>query len=354
MYYSIVSDKELFHSFTIKESDFYALISYEEKDKHAVFELLRRQFFQEHPQYPEGDDIISQFNVSVLDDDGALYYADLKSSTFVRQGSIKLSDFIGQLSKLDAAHTAVAQKRRDIKEKYHENTLLRRCSLIPGYKKFCYFDAEYEIKIPFRLRTGIMERQKPLLVYLHGAGALGEDNFSQFVEFKAVCGRIKKDCFVLLPQQSNTFAEENYENLNVFTKALKNLIDLLIRNYPIDTNRIYLTGISMGGACVWYSLYNCSNFYAAGIPLMGYMPDAYSSVFRKENFAGGKIWAGHAKDDTLVPLDSDVNIYNKIKDVCTIKLSLYNKGGHRMMSRFYRREKWQEWLFSQSRDNKTN
>lgn len=62
---------------------------------------------------------------------------------------------------------------------------------------------------------------------------------------------------------------------------------------------------------------------------MGYMPDAYSSVFRKENFSGAKIWAGHAKDDKLVPPDSDVNIYNKIRDVCTIKLSLYDKGGHK-------------------------
>lgn len=353
MYYSIVSNKELFRRFTIKESDRYALISFEEKDKQAVFDLLRQQFFQEHPQYPSGDDIISQFNVGVLDDDGTLYYADLKSGSFIRQGSMKLSSFFEQLSKLDSTHAAIAQKRSDIQETYHENTLLRRRSLIPGYKKFCYFDAEYGIKIPFRLKTGNAERKKPLLVYLHGAGALGEDNFRQFVEFKAVCGRIKKDHFILLPQQSSVLAEENGENINVFTRVLKNLIDILIRSYPIDTNRIYLTGISLGGAGVWYSLYNCPNFYAAGVPLMGYMPDAYSSVFRKENFSGAKIWVGHAKDDKLVPPDSDVNIYNKIKDVCTIKLSLYDKGGHKMMRSFYRREKWQEWLFSQSRDNKS-
>ena len=216
MYYSIVSNKELFCRFTIKESDHYALISFEEKDKQAIFDLLRQQFFQEHPQYPSDDDIISQFNVGVLDEDGTLYYADLKSGSFIRQGSMKLSSFFGQLSKLDAAHAAIAQKRRDIQETYHENTLLRRRSLIPGYKKFCYFDAEYGIKIPFRLKAGDSERKKPLLVYLHGAG-------------------------------------------------------------------------------VWYSLYNCPNFYAAGVPLMGYMPDAYSSVFRKENFSGARIYAGTPK-----------------------------------------------------------
>ena len=186
----------------------------------------------------------------------------------------------------------------------------------------------------------------------HGAGALGEENVKQFAEFKTAVGRIKRDCIVLLPQQSSAFAEENAENLKIYAKSLKNMIELLALSYPIDTSRIYLTGISLGGACVWYSLYNCPGFYAAGIPLMGYMPEAYSVVFRKENFAREKIWAGHAKDDKLVPADSDINIYNRIKDVCSIKLSLYDQGGHRMMRAFYRKEQWQEWLFSQSKTTK--
>ena len=185
----------------------------------------------------------------------------------------------------------------------------------------------------------------------HGAGALGEDNVKQFVEFKTAVGRINQDCFVLLPQQSSAFAQENTENLEIYAKSLKNMIELLAQSYPIDTSRIYLTGISLGGACVWYSLYNCPGFYAAGIPLMGYMPEAYSSVFRKENFAGAKIWAGHAKDDKLVPADSDINIYNKIKDVCSIKFSLYDEDGHRMMRAFYGKEPWQKWLFAQHKGN---
>ena len=351
MYYLIVSNKDLFCDFIAKKANFCALIAFEEKDKLAVFDLLRRQFFAEHPQYPIGDDIISQFNVSVMEESGKLYYASLKSAVYVFQGNIKPSVYIEQLRKYDAAYTAAEQKRRAIKEIYCKNTLLRRCSLIPGYKKFSYFDAEYGIEIPFRFKTGKEKRKKPLLVFLHGAGALGEDNVKQFFEFKTAVGRIKQDCFVLLPQQSSAFAEENAANLEIYAKSLKNMIELLAQSYPIDTSRIYLTGISLGGACVWYSLYNCPGFYAAGIPLMGYMPEAYSSVFRKENFAGAKIWAGHAKDDKLVPADSDINIYNKIKDVCSIKFSLYDEGGHRMMRAFYGKEPWQKWLFAQHKGN---
>ena len=351
MYYIIVSNKDIFRSFIIKESEFYALISFEEKDKQIIFDLLRRQFFLEHPQYPVGDDIISQYNVSVLEESGKLYYADLKNATYVLQGNIKPSVYFGQLSKLDSARAAATQRQREIKEKYRKNTIVRKNSFIPKYKKFSYFDAECGIEIPFRLKTGNSKREKPLLLFLHGAGALGEDNVKQFIEFKTAVGRIKQDCFILLPQQSSVFAEENAENIDVYTKSLRNLIELLAHSYPIDKNRIYLTGISLGGACVWYSLYNCPKFYAAGIPLMGYMPEAYSSVFRKENFAKENIWAGHAKDDKLVPADSDINIYNKIKDICTIKFSLYDKGGHNMMRAFYAKEKWQEWLFAQRKDN---
>ncbi len=354
MYYIIVSNKDIFRSFIIKESEFYALISFEEKDKQLIFDLLRRQFFLEHPQYPVGDDITSQYNVSVLEESGKMYYADLKNATYVLQGNMKPSIYFGQLSKLDSARAAATQKQREIKEKYSKNTIVRKNSFIPGYEKFSYFDAEYGIEIPFRLKTGNSKREKPLFVFLHGAGALGEDNVKQFIEFKTAVGRIKQDCFILLPQQSSVFAEENSENINIYSKALRNLIELLAQSYPIDKNRIYLTGISLGGACVWYSLYNCQNFYAAGIPLMGYMPEAYSSVFRKENFAKEKIWAGHAKDDKLVPIDSDINIYNKIKDICAIKFSLYDKGGHKMMRAFYAKEKWQEWLFAQRKDNDQN
>ena len=352
MYYLIVTNKDLFRDFIAKEANFCALISFEGKDTQTVFDLLRRQFFQEHPQYPTNDGIITQYNVSITDDDGNLYYADLKSATFVLQGNIKPSVYFEQLDKLDASHAAAEQKRRKIKEKYRKNTLLRHRSLIPEYKKFSYFDAQYGIEIPFRLKTGKETHKKPLLVFLHGAGALGEENVKQFAEFKTAVGRIKRDCIVLLPQQSSAFAEENAENLKIYAKSLKNMIELLALSYPIDTSRIYLTGISLGGACVWYSLYNCPGFYAAGIPLMGYMPEAYSGVFRKENFAREKIWAGHAKDDKLVPADSDINIYNRIKDVCSIKLSLYDQGGHRMMRAFYRKEQWQEWLFSQSKTTK--
>ena len=153
MYYLIVNNKDLFRDFITKEASFYALISFDETDKQAVFDLLRRQFFQDHPQYPTNDGIISQCNVSIADDDGKLYYADLKSATFVLQGSIKPSVYFEQLGKLDAAHAAAAQKQREIKEKYRKNTLLLRRSLIPGYKKFSCFDAEYGIEIPFRFKT---------------------------------------------------------------------------------------------------------------------------------------------------------------------------------------------------------
>ena len=136
MYYLIVTNKDLFRDFIAKEANFCALISFEGKDTQTVFDLLRRQFFQEHPQYPTNDGIITQYNVSITDDDGNLYYTDLKSATFVLQGNIKPSVYFEQLDKLDASHAAAEQKRRKIKEKYRKNTLLRHRSLIPGYKNF--------------------------------------------------------------------------------------------------------------------------------------------------------------------------------------------------------------------------
>ncbi|HIU81857.1 MAG TPA: hypothetical protein IAB11_05155 [Candidatus Ornithoclostridium faecavium] len=53
-----------------------------------------------------------------------------------------------------------------------------------------------------------------------------------------------------------------------------------------------------------------------------------------------------------MPADSDATAYKKLKDVCDIKFSLYPDGGHKMMKKFYREEKWQEWMFAQKRTDK--
>lgn len=347
-YYAIVTDKDIFRDFVCEEREYCSLIYFEEKDKLTFSDLVLKQFFKENPQYGCGDNILTQFFVNVLNENGVSYIVNLMSGEFTESGRTSVKRFIGSFYR----HNAFLAKRKEksdlIKSRYGQNTVVNKRSPIPAYKKFTYFDAERGIEIPFRFSSGRKKGKKPLLVYLHGAGSTGSDNFRQLAEFMTSGIKLKEDCFVLLPQCS-CYTGENVRDINAFTLSVRSLVEKLAQSCPVDTDRIYVTGVSYGGACTWYSVYNNPGFYAAALPLMGYMPDAYSEAFDVRAFGRTKIWAGHAKDDKAVPADSDLNIYRKIKDVCDARLSLYEEGGHRMMKYFYRKEKWEEWMFAQKR-----
>ena len=345
-YLIAVKDKELFKNYLNEEHEYLSFASYEDKDKEDIYALLLKQFHKENPQYAAGDKILKWFYASAVDENGILYIINYINGNYSEYGTISHSRFRKAVLKQNDEIKKYTLKAKEIKDNYAENTIVRKSSLIPSYKKFSYFDACEGVELPFRFKECKGKDKKPLLVYLHGAGASGSDNFIQLAEFKTVGLNLKEDCFVLLPQCDN-FTGDNLSTINVYTRSIRSLIEDLAKSYPIDTDRIYITGISYGGACTWYSLYNNPGFYAAAVPLMGYFLDADADAFDVKTFKKEKIWAGHARDDEVISADSDIALCKKLKDVCDITLDVYAKGGHKMMKAFYRRNDWNEWMFSQ-------
>ncbi len=351
-YYSVVTDADIYRGFVTEKKKNSCLITFEDKDKDIIFGLFRTQFFKEYPQYVGDEGILGQFCVNVVEENGDMFTLSLSDGEYTKAGRCSLSQFRKKFASYDASLSEYKEKTALIKSRYAEGTIEYERSRIPRYKSFRYFDAETGIEIPCRFSIGKANVRKPLFIYLHGAGSLGTDNLKQFVEYKTVGISLKEDCFVLLPQCSG-FTGENLKDIKTYVATLKRLIKTLARTYPLDEDRMYVTGISFGGACTWYSVYDNPGFYAAAMPLMGYIPDAYSDFFEKDRFKDEKIWAAHAADDKVVPIDGDELIYGKIKDVCDIKFSAYEKGGHKMMHRFYLSEDWQKWMFAQRRNSKS-
>lgn len=342
-----VEDKELFAKYLYKEFEYLSLASFGEEDKKEICSLLCKEFYGKNPQYPIGDGIIKWFYSSAVDDNGVLYIVDFGNKKFTEYGRTSCAAFAKAVEMQNAERKRMSEKSRGIKNNFSENSVVYKKSFIPGYKKCSFFDADAGIEIPFRFRVCKGKEKRPLLVYLHGAGSLGNDNLKQFLEFAAVGIKPEEECFVLLPQCDN-FTGNNLSTINLYARSVRSLVGVLAASYPVDESRIYVVGCSFGGACAWYSVYDNKGFYAAAIPLMGYFPDADSEVFDVEAFRGAKIWAGHAKDDKVVPYYSDERVCKRISGVCDIRLSLYEKGGHVMMKKFFRSEKWQQWLFSRT------
>ena len=157
----------------------------------------------------------------------------------------------------------------------------------------------------------------PLVLYLQGAGGRGTDNVSHIDCTSMECllsatqGDLGAQCkaFFLAPQipttaqwvnrnwalGSYTDAQEPAES--VWLKNAMKILDETIANYPVDTNRIYITGISMGGCGTWDAIRRYPDRFAAATPLSGAGNRDQGALFKKI-----PIWAYHGCLDTVIPV----------------------------------------------------
>lgn len=208
-----------------------------------------------------------------------------------------------------------------------------------------YTDKTNKMSFPFRLFEA-KEKNRPLFVLFHGAGALGHDNIKQMFDNIPLYRQISKmDCNILFPQAPYG-ANRGYDLIKSYIKSVKKLIDDL--SIDFDRNRIYIAGTSFGGCCVWHILYLFPGYFAAGVPVMGKLFfDNDFSCYDVEKLATTPLWIAHSSDDTNVTIDSDDYCFDSLKKLgADIKYTRWNKYGHSMSGKFYKTEKWTEWCLS--------
>jgi predicted peptidase len=155
-----------------------------------------------------------------------------------------------------------------------------------------------------------LDRTYPLVLFLHGAGERGTDNMSQLrhcVPDILRWTRSGHPAFVIAPQcpagrwwvpvDLETMTPAGPEEPNARLDALMELLDELLAAHPIDPDRVYLTGISMGGFGTWSLLAGHPDKFAAAIPVCGGgHPDA------AKTFPHVPVWAFHGAKDEVVPV----------------------------------------------------
>lgn len=147
----------------------------------------------------------------------------------------------------------------------------------------------------------VQEGEKyPLVLFLHGAGERGDD-INKVLDFTPGADAFTSDdwqkehpCFVLMPQ-----CPENMSWVP-FIDLLASTLQSMAWEYPVDICRIYVTGVSMGGAGTWKLLTRCPHLIAAAMPICGYA-DAFAVRAAKHV----PVWAFHAVDDPVVPVTGE-------------------------------------------------
>jgi predicted peptidase len=155
----------------------------------------------------------------------------------------------------------------------------------------------------------------PLVVYLHGSGGLGADNLKQLGLGNVFGTRVwllpenqkRFPCCVAVPQTDQGWVRYDLTQTDGPAKVLPGLgqgarlalqiIDALLREFPIDERRIYVTGQSMGGAGVWHIIAQRPNFFAAAVPCC-----ASSSTEDGAASSNTPLWNFHGDSDKTVPV----------------------------------------------------
>ena len=205
-----------------------------------------------------------------------------------------------------------------------------------------------KLKVPFEFRYlaylpdgyGKDRSQNwPLLLFLHGSGERGSD-----LELVKIHGPPKlietgqKFPFVVISPQCP-------QDAGWVPPALEAFIDSIQRRYRIDSARIYVTGLSLGGFATWELAERRPERYAAVIPICG-----RGDPSRANRLRNLPVWAFHGAQDDVVPLSSSQDMIDAIKAAGgNPRFTVYPQAGHDSWTETYANEEIYSWLLQQRR-----
>lgn len=214
----------------------------------------------------------------------------------------------------------------------------------------------YRQHLPKNVAAG---KKLPLVLFLHGAGERGTNNVSQLkhgVSALLQHGAKANDPAVLLAPQcpsgmqwvnvpwsapSHTMPEQPSDSMRLALALLREKLATL----PIDPDRVYVTGVSMGGYGTWDAIQREPALFAAALPICG-----GGDTARAPSIKNIPVWTFHGDKDTAVPVNRSRDMA-KALEACGGKIQYreYPGAGHDVWTRTYNDSDVLAWFFSQHR-----
>lgn len=154
-------------------------------------------------------------------------------------------------------------------------------------------------------------RKYPLVIFLHGSGERGSDNDAQLkwgvMNFATDENMTRYPAIVIAPQCPEKIGWSNFSRGKVSsdmrlqpspTRPMELVIALihqLIKTMPVDSNRIYITGLSMGGFGTYDAIERYPNLFAAAVPVCG-----GGDISKAASIAHLPIWIFQGAEDPAV------------------------------------------------------
>lgn len=211
------------------------------------------------------------------------------------------------------------------------------------------------------------QQKYPLVVFLHGAGERGNDNAKQLTHgarlFLENANRYQYPAIVVFPQcPENSYwsslkvtrppgqppiFEFPYAKKPTTPLALSiRLVDSLLRTSSVDRQRVYLSGLSMGGFGSFEWLVRQPRRFAAALPICG----GGSLDLAKRYARQLPLWIFHGDQDGVVPVDLSRQVYQKLQTLgASVKYSEYAGVNHNSWDNAFAEPEFLRWMFTQKR-----
>jgi predicted peptidase len=162
--------------------------------------------------------------------------------------------------------------------------------------------------------------RRPLMLYLHGGGARGNNNTSQIEQTPdfMLDEAKRRAAFLYVPQTADTWASTSQVDY------VMSMINRTIAERNADWSRLYATGYSNGGGGTWTLLSRNPGRFAAAIALAGIIP---APGFNPANLMGTPLLAVHARDDATVPVARTRTVVDGILSAAGQPLPNYSAAG---------------------------
>lgn len=196
----------------------------------------------------------------------------------------------------------------------------------------------------------------PLVLFLHGAGERGDSSLTvKHIGAWALQEKNREDyeCFVLVPQceKKNKWVEVDWsadshtqpKEMSKYMNLTVQLLEELEKELPIDSTKVYLTGLSMGGYGTWDLAARFPQKFAASVPICGGADEKTADSLKNM-----PIWVFHGALDQIVKPERSRRMVEAIKEQgnTDVHYTEYEKVRHGSWKPAYEDEAMWKWLFS--------
>ncbi len=191
------------------------------------------------------------------------------------------------------------------------------------------------------------QKKWPLMLFLHGAGERGSNVTKVAAHGPPMLVQTKANFpFIVVSPQCPEGARWDND-------VLLGLLDEINASHQVDAERVYLTGLSMGGYGSWSLGLTHPEIFAAIAPVCGGGDSLKVLLADPKKVASLKtlpVWAFHGGKDNVVKPEESQRMVDALRKIGNeAKLTIYPETGHDSWKEAYANEELYSWLLSHKR-----